>query len=101
MELTEQEIIDAGKRIEAIVQDETFKGVVASYLTENMREFKAAKSTDEVLAVHARSVAMQEFLDELQGVIDHGDAARIQRKSREEREAQQAAIVAARKKNAS
>lgn len=98
---TEQETIDAGRRIESIVQDDIFKSVVARYLTENMRNFKIAKTTDAVLAVHARSVAMQEFLDELQGVIDHGEAARIQRKSREDREAQTAAIIAARKKNAS
>lgn len=93
---TEQETIDAGRRIEGIVTDDVFKSVVARYLTENMREFKSAKTTDAVLAVHARSVAMQSFLDELQGVIDRGEASRIQRKSREEREAQQAAVIAAR-----
>lgn len=98
---TEQEKIDAGQRITSIVQDDIFQSVVASYLTENMRNFKQAKTTDAVLAVHARSVAMQEFMDELQGVIDQGEASRIQRKSREDREAQQAAVIAARKKNAS
>lgn len=88
---TEQEKIDTAGRIEAFVKDPDVQGAIARLASENYNNFKAAKSDDEIRMAHAKGVVLDSFIDELQGIVDKGHVAKIQRNEQERRELANAA----------
>ena len=82
----EQELIDAGARIEAFVKDEAVQAAIAQMAAKNYTAFKEAKTPDELMKASAKAGVLDDFVHELQIVIDRGDAAKIQRRDRERRE---------------
>ena len=92
---TEQERIDAGLRVKNFVEDPIIQQVIARLASLNYSEFKKAKSESEIRSAHARGVVLDDFVNELQSVIDDGLAASIQRKERELREERKRADEAA------
>ena len=84
----EQDQIDTGMRIEMFVKDPAVQSAIARIATENYKAFKEATSKDEILMAHARGIVLDQFIDSLQGIVDTGAGARIQRNEREKRELQ-------------
>lgn len=82
----EQEQIDNGLRIETFVKDPEVQRAIARLASENYAEFKAATDIDDIRMAHAKGVVLDSFIDALQGIVDEGEGARIQRASRERRE---------------
>jgi hypothetical protein len=89
----EQEQIDAGERVKAFVLDPAVSSAIARLASENYDAFKKSKSDDEVRMAHARGTVLDDFVDALQGIIDVGTGAKIQRNDRERRELANSANV--------
>jgi len=85
----EQDQIEAGARVESFVQDSVIQSIIARLASENYAAFKQAENENERLIAQAKGVVLDEFMTALQGVIDVGAGAKIQRKERELREARQ------------
>lgn len=85
-QVTEQDKIDAGARIEMFVKDPDVQAAIARLASENYAEFKAAATDDEIRMAHAKGVVLDSFVDALQGIIDEGAVKKIQRNERERRE---------------
>lgn len=83
---TEQEQIDAGERMKVFVSDPAVQAAIAKMASRNYDAFKKAKTDDEIRAAHARGVVLDEFVGELQVVVDQGHVSSILRKERELRE---------------
>lgn len=83
----EQELIDTGRRVEQFVKDPAVQAAVARMATQYYSDFKAAKTQDAMNIAHSKSSVLDEFLNEMQKDIDRGEVAKIQRRSREAREA--------------
>jgi uncharacterized membrane-anchored protein YjiN (DUF445 family) len=84
---SEQEVIDAGRRVEQFIKDPAVQEAIARLATQYYSDFKSAKTADAIKIAHAKSSMLDEFINELQVPIDRGEAATIQRRSREAREA--------------
>lgn len=82
----EQEQIDTGLKIEAFVKDPDVQKAIARLAGENYADFKAATSVDDIRMAHAKGVVLDSFIEALQGIVDEGIGARIQRRDRERRE---------------
>jgi hypothetical protein len=89
----EQEQIDSGERVKTFVLDPAVAGAIARLASQNYDEFKKAVTDDEVRMAHARGVVLDGFVDALQGIIDVGTGAKIQRNDRERRELANSANV--------
>lgn len=83
---TEQEAIDAGERMKVFVSDPAVQAAIARMASRNYDEFKKATTDDEIRAAHARGVVLDQFVSELQVVVDQGHVQTILRKERELRE---------------
>lgn len=83
----EQELIDTGRRIEQFVKDPAVQAAIARMATQYFSDFKAAKTQDQMKIAHAQSSVLDDFINELQKDVDRGEVAKIQRTSREAREA--------------
>lgn len=92
MQTNEQELIDAGARVKAFVQDEAVQAAIARMATKNYDLFKKAAAPEELLKASARAGLLDDFVNELQITIDRGDMARINRDSREQHEKRAGAV---------
>lgn len=82
----EQELIDAGSRVRAFVEDEAVQAAIARTAAQNYADFKTATTPADLLKASAKASVLDDFIHQLQITIDRGEAAGIQRKDREHRE---------------
>jgi hypothetical protein len=86
---SDEEVIHAGRRIEAFLADPEIKEAFDRIATRYVAELREAKDTDVILRLHAKFQVIEDVQRELRAAKDTGTRASIERDQREKREAQQ------------
>jgi len=68
-----------GLRIKAFLDDEVVQATLAAMKETNYRLFLQAPDAEKRLAAQAQAVVLESFVVTLQGVVDSGERARIDR----------------------
>lgn len=84
--MTEQEQIDAGKRVQSFLADDAVKGALVKLEKRYIADFKASKSPEEREAIHARVTALDDLFTSVLGIVDNGTLAQHARAAREAEE---------------
>lgn len=81
--MTEQEIIDAGKRIEQFLADPAVVQAFERLEKQYFEDFKKALTADERVLLHAKAIVLDDVRRALRAVKDAGTRAKIEAERRE------------------
>lgn len=70
--MTEQQQVEAGKRIEAFLADDAIKAALVDLEKRYVSEFKDSKTPAEREAIHAKMVALQDLFASALGTVTSG-----------------------------